>query len=314
MKKLAIFLSILLIIFLFTKSYKENPLPIIAIANYGQHSSLNDAIKGIELELKTQGYIKGENIEYVISDVAFDTALIPQMLSKLQGMKPVLIITMGTPISQYAKGNIKDIPLIFSVVTDPVEAGLVKEKNKSDGNMTGSSDKQNLKIMLNFAQTIKPETKTFGILYSTSESNDASLLKMMKEATDKKNIKLISIPITESREILSAMQKFKNSVDFIYVGSSGKIQPSLPLIAEEARKMNIPIINFDEGPVNDGLAIASFGVNYTKVGINTGKIAAEILKGKNIKDLPPTYPAKEDHAVFINTHKIKEYKIENVRN
>jgi len=285
-------------------------LPIIAIANYGSHSSLIASIRGFKDGMKKEGYIDGQNIKFEVADVNFDASLIPQMISKLKSYNPKVMVVMTTPIAQFAKGSVKDIPLIYSVITDPVEAGLIKDANTPESMITGSSEKQDIKLVLEFATKLIPSAKRVGILYSTSESNDIALVKMVKSAALSLNIEVVAIPVDQARDVSIAMQNFNGKVDFIYVGTSGPIQPTLPVIASLADKMKIPVINSDEGAVQDGLVLASFGVNYEKVGANAARLAAGFLNGKAIKDLAPIYPNIADHQGFINKRKANELGID----
>ncbi|MEM6339034.1 MAG: ABC transporter substrate binding protein [Pseudomonadota bacterium] len=130
-------------------------IPLIAIANYGPHSSLQETIDGIKSELSKLGYIENKNIRYEISDVNFETSLIIQMLRKLKASNPKLLVAISTPIAQATKNMIKDIPLVYADVTDPFEAGLYNPNEST--NITGASDKQDLKLMLKFATELLPD-------------------------------------------------------------------------------------------------------------------------------------------------------------
>lgn len=294
--------------YLGSKNKPKSKIPLVAIANYGPHFSLEDSIIGIKQELKDKGFIEGKNIEYKITDVGFDNSLIPQMVTSLYASKPSIMVAMTTPVSQFAKHYIKSIPLIFNVVTDPVVAGLLRNENMSEDNITCVSDKQDLTLLLGFAKSLIPSAKRVGLLYSTSEANDLALLKMLKEASDKENMELVSVPIDQVRDIEIRMQLFKDKVDFIYVGTSGPIQPALPSIAAIADKMHIPVFNANEEAVKQNMVLASYGVNYIKIGRNTGAIIAELLNGGKIS--LPVFPAKEDHKAFISKKKAEFLGIE----
>ena len=84
---------------------KKDELPLVAVANYGPHASLEAALAGLKQGLKGQGYIEGETVRFEILDVGFDHALIPQMINRLKAMKPDVMVTMTTPGSQVAKGR-----------------------------------------------------------------------------------------------------------------------------------------------------------------------------------------------------------------
>ena len=299
-KMLFLILIVIITIAIIVVRPKQSNRPLIAIANFGPHASLTASIQGIKDELTRKGFIEQKNIQYEIVDVGFDASLIPQMVSNLKSHHPRVLVAITTPVAQYAKGMIKDIPLIYSVITDPVAAGLIQIPNQSDGNMTGSSDKQDLNLLLKFAKQIFNDASKVGMLYSTAESNDLALVEMMKKAAIKSHMQLMAVPINQTRDIPMAMQSFKQKVDFIYVGASGAIQPALPVIAAESSKMHIPLFNMNEAAVKEHQVLASFGVNYHQVGVNTGKLIVGVLQGKSIASLSPIYPSTNDYQGFIS--------------
>jgi putative ABC transport system substrate-binding protein len=119
----------------------------------------------------------------------------------------------------------------------------------------------------------------------------------------------MAVPVDQSRDIPMRMQDFKGKIDFIYVGTSGPIQPALPIIASEAQKISIPVFNAEDQAVRDGLALASFGVNYESVGKNAGKLTAKVLKGENISDIAPVFPDHKDHKCFVNKKLAEKFGI-----
>lgn len=311
MKTKFLFITLFIIglaVIFFKNNDANNPnIPIIAIANYGPHSSLEDSIKGIKEELINQGYVEGQNIIYDIADINFDLSLIPQMITRLKANNPKIMVAVSTPIAQFAKHQIKDIPLIYNVVTDPVEAGLLKNDLQAEGNTTCVSDKQNLDLLLNFAKELIPNAARVGVLYATSEVNDIALVKMLESSASNLNMQVVSIAVDQARDVPMRMKSFKDKVDFIYVGTSGTIQPTLPAIIAEADKMMIPVFNANEEAVYNNQALASFGVNYIQIGRNTGKIIADILKHNKIS--PPIYPAVQEHQGFISKKKAEYFGI-----
>jgi len=284
-----------ILIFSFNYFKKDSTLPTIAIANYGPHSSLQDVIDGITEELKRLGYEDKKNINLEISDVNFDAALISQMISKLKSHHPKVFVALTTPVAQSTKNIVKDTPVIFSAITNPNEAGL--------SGIAGTSDKQDLGLLIKFAKKLLPQSKTIGLLYATGEANDTALLKMLGQASEREGMKLLAIPVDQTRDIPIRMQAFKGNVDFIYVGTSGPIQPALPTIAHEADKMHIPVFNMGAEAVEKNLVLGSYGVEYKKVGENTAYIVKRILDGENPNNIPPIYPEEKDHKGYISRKK-----------
>ena len=313
-----IIVSTIILVNLFHFRYTAR-LPTVVIANYGPHASLDAVVIGIEEQLAKEGFAQNKDLDYLfaqkkginylIKDIGFDPSLIPLLFTDIKKIKPKVLVVITTPVAQFAKGNIKDIPLVYSAITDPIEAGLIKRKNEPDKNMTGSSDQQDLQAFLKFTKKLLPRAKNIGILYATSESNDRSLVNAMRAAALNFHMNVVAIPVIQSRDVSTDVRAFSGKVDLIYVGSSGPIQPALPAIVVEAEKMHIPVFNVEEQAVRDGLVLASFGVNYKKVGENTGKLVAALLKGKNIKELPPIYPKSTDQHAVINKKQAEKFGI-----
>jgi len=285
---------------LINSNTSKEALPLVAIANYGPHSSLEATITGIKEGLTARGFIEGKTVRYVVSDVSFDTSLIPQMITQLAARKPRVLVTLATPVAQCAKGMVKDIPLVFAAITDPVSAELIKSEKASDQNMTGSSERQDLNALLAFARTLLPTARRIGLLYGTGENNDHALLGLIKAAAKRADMQLVALPVNAARDIPIVMQQFKGKIDFLYVGSSGTIQPALPTIAKIADDMAIPVLNVDQGAVEEGMVLGSFGVDFKRVGLHAGHLAASLIEGTPMKDLPPHYPTLEDHVAYLS--------------
>lgn len=281
----------------------------IAIANYGPHPSLQEVIQGIHDGLTEAGYKEGVDVSYDVSDVNFDPTLIPQMLTKLAADNPAVLVAIATPVAQAAKYQLKNTPLIFSAVTDPVQANLLKNKNQAENNISGASDQQNLDAFLSFAKKILPQAKTVGLLYASGEDNDRALLNMIEEATKKQGMSVMALPIDNPRDIPLRARQFKNKVDLIYVGASGPIQPSLPAIVAVADELKIPVFNVDPSAVQANQVLGSFAVSYHQVGVNTAKIIVRVLKGEKLVTISPIYPSLSDHRGFISQKKADQLGI-----
>jgi putative ABC transport system substrate-binding protein len=277
----------------------KQKIPLVAIINYGQIPPLVSSIDGIKKELSENGLIENKNIRYEIADIAFDHALIPQAVMNCKNHNPDVMVVVSTPIAQFAKGQISSTPLVYMAITDPIDAKLINSPKESVDNITGSSDMQNLDAFLTFAKAILPNAKAVGMLYATFDCNDSAQVNMMREAAKTVGVSVVAIPVDQIRDIPVRIQELKGKVDLIYVGASG-LQSALAVISSEAAKMNIPIFNIEEQSVRDGIAVASFGVNYESVGRNAGKLIMKLLNGRSVKDLPPLFPKIEDHKCFIN--------------
>ncbi len=311
-RKYILFITICLIgIIVFLSTTKLQPIhkTKIAIANWGKHISLERTIQGIKDGFNKAGYIEGEHFQYEILDAQFNQSLISSIITQLKKNNPTLLIALATPVAQIARNEITDIPIIFTDITDPLNSGLIEEDLKPLNNITGVSDQQDLDAFLDFVLKLIPRAEKIGILFSSSESNDRSLVKMMESAAAHHTMQVLAMPIEDSRNIQNIMQKFKNSVDLIYLGTSASIQNSISEIAHESDLLKIPIFNSDEEKVYSHQVFAAYTVSYYKIGLQTAKLALEILKGTKPENTNIFFPKLEDHSGYISKKKAEELGI-----
>lgn len=284
----------------------------IGIANFGEHPQLNAAIAGFKKALADNGFAEGKDVVYTESHTNFDASLVPQMIAKLQAENPKLLYTITTPVSQIAKKALagSGIPVIFAAVTDPVAAKLVPSWEAGDDGMTGATDLQDVKAVMEFTKKLLPNAKRFGVPYNPGEANDVALVEKIKEAAPAAGFEVVEVGIDNVNDIQQRIASLAGKVDVIYGPTSNLIQPAIPAVAAAARQAGIPVVNADDNAVREGVVPASFAVNYEQVGINAGKIAAEVLKGKDPKTIAPSRPAYEDHAATISKKAMAAFGIE----
>jgi putative ABC transport system substrate-binding protein len=288
----------------------KKDLPAIAIANLGPLKDLEISIHGIRDELTDSGFVDGKTIKIEYADVAFDQSLISQMIENFKNHKPKVVVAVTTPAAQFAKKKIRTIPLFFHSITDPVAAGLLRNRNQPDGNTTGTSDLQNVDGLLKFIKSVLPKAKTIGMLYLTSNSNDTIMIEIVKAAAPSFGLTIFAIPLEQPRDIPMRMQEFRGKVDMVYVGLSNAVLAALPAISSEAKEIGIPVFAAEDSVVREDLALASFGVKSESVGRNAGKLVAKLLNGSAVKDLTPIFPTIDNHECFINRKLAQRFSIE----
>ncbi|NIZ01178.1 ABC transporter substrate-binding protein [Thalassospira lucentensis] len=274
----------------------------VGIANFGEHPQLNAAIAGFKEGMSENGFVDGTDVTYSESHTNFDASLVPQMITKLQAESPKLIYTVTTPVSQIAKQLLagSGIPIVFSAVTDPVAAKLVPSWDEGDKNMTGASDLQDIAAVLEFTRKFLPDAKRLAVPYNPGEANDVALLEKVEELAPAAGFSVVPVGIDNVNDILQRITSVAGKADVIYTPASNLIQPAIAAVSAAARQIGVPIVNSDSSAVADGTVPASFSVDYKQVGLNAGKIAAEILNGKSPADIPPSAPTYETHAPLIS--------------
>ncbi|MCD8492875.1 MAG: hypothetical protein LRY51_13785 [Geovibrio sp.] len=154
----------------------------VGISQIVEHPALDATRKGIIDAVTACGYAEGKDIVYDVQIAQGNVATANQIAKKFVGDKNNLVIGIATPNSQSLKQVVEksglSIPVIFSAVTDPVGAKLVKSIEKPGGNITGVSDSPLLRLSLRFskssglrlkmsASSITPENRTAALLLTS---------------------------------------------------------------------------------------------------------------------------------------------------
>lgn len=284
----------------------------IGVANFGEHPQLNASIAGFKQGLAESGFVEGKDVTFSESHTNFDASLVPQMITKLQSEGPKLMYTVTTPVSQIAQKTLtgSGIPIVFTAVTDPAAAKLVPSWTEGGDGITGASDMQDIPAILEFAKKLFPNAKRIGVPFNPGEANDVAIVDTIKKAAADAGYEVVEVGVDNVNDIQQRIASLAGKADIIYVPASNLIQPAVPAVASAALQAGIPIINSDDSVVRNGTVPAAFSVNYTQVGVAAGKIAAEILKGKDPKTIAPWKPAYADHAPVISKKAMAAFKAE----
>lgn len=253
----------------------------IAIVQPMDHPSLNQIRETIIAELKAQGM--GDKVEIITKNANGDMNLLPSIMQELQNSKVDMIVPIATPAAQAAKGSTKTTPIVFSAVSNPVEAGLVTSFAETSGNITGVSNSIPIEDIFKLAATITPNAKTFGFVYNSSEINSTSGIAKARAYCDKNGIKYKEAPITGTADLQQAASSLVGQVDAFFTPNDNTVASAMPTYVKVATDAKIPIYAGADSMVKDG-ALATVGIDYTKLGKQTAAMIIRIVNGQTIKD------------------------------
>lgn len=263
------------------KAEKESGEKIkIGAIQYIEHVSLDNALRGFQDRLKEEGL----DVEVDVENLQGDQALATTAPKKFQSDDYKLVYAISTPAAQGAKtalSNKKNI--IYSAVTDPVEAGLIESPDKIT-NITGVNDAVSAKDQLESFLKIYPEVKTIGTIFSTNEVNSKVQVESLKKACDELGLELESVGINNINDIGQALSTLTEKIDAYYALTDNTVASAGPILAENLLKHKIPSLSAEEGQVSKGL-LMSEGVDYYEHGRQAGEMAIKLLKGEDIKNL-----------------------------
>lgn len=269
----------------------------VGITQIVEHPALDACRKGVMDKLKEYGYEDGKNIFYDIQIAQGNSATANQIAKKFVGDKKDIIVAIATPSALAVANATKKIPVVISAITDPVGAKLVKSLEKPGTNVTGTTDMSPVKEQLALFKTLGANVKNIGIIYNAGEANSRTLVNLAKDASKKLGLNIMEATVTNSSGVLLAAKSLVGKVEGIYIPTDNTVISALESVLQVTYENKIPLITGDTDSVVRG-SLASLGMDYYKLGLQTGEIVYKIIKGAKPADTP--VETLKDLELFVN--------------
>lgn len=268
----------------------------IAISQIAPHPSLDATREGFLAALKDAGIVEGQNLKVDLNNAQGEQSNNQAIAQKIASEKHDLVLGITTLSSQALAQKVKDMPVLFAAVTDPLDAKIISNLDKPGGNVSGASDTNPEQItqLMDFIAGNFPNVKTVGVVINEGESNAVIMTQKAEEALAAHNIKLVKAAVTNTSEVKQAAESLVGRADAIYITLDNTVVSAVDSIIQVANKNKIPFFSADRDTVEKG-AFATVGFKYYDHGYQVGQMAVEILKdGKNPGDMKVTVPDKLD--------------------
>lgn len=263
----------------------DSDMKTIGVLQYTEHAALDASYEGFIAALEDEGYVDGDNIHIEFKNAQGQNPTAQTIASQLVNSNVDLVFAIATPAAQAAYNATKDIPIVITAVTDPVESGLTKAWDVSGTNVTGTSDLTPVAKQMELITELVPEAKTVGVIYTTSEVNSEVQVKMAEEAASNLGLQVIRVGVTTVNDIPQAVASVIDKVDAMYAPTDNLIASSMPVLWNACLDKKVPIVAGVDTMVIDG-GIATEGIDYYQLGYETGLMAAQVLEGKDPSTMP----------------------------
>jgi putative tryptophan/tyrosine transport system substrate-binding protein len=268
----------------------------IGISQYAPHPSLDATKEGFLAALKDAGIVEGQNLKVDDNNAQGDASNNLAIAQKFGSGKYDLVLGIATPSALALADNVKETPVLFAAVTDPLDAGIVSSLDQPGGNITGASDTNPAAItqLMDFIAKHFTTVKTIGVVINEGESNSVVMAKQAETALAAHGIKLIKAPVANTSDVQQAAQSLVGRADAIYITLDNTVVSAVDAIIKVADENKIPFFSSDRDTVEAG-AFATVGFKYYDHGYQVGQMAVDILKnGKKPGDMKVTIPDKLD--------------------
>lgn len=281
------------------KVYKVGATQIV------EHPSLDAAYEGFQEALKEAGL----NVEYDFQSAQSDQNNVKPISDGFVADDVDLIFANSTASALGALQATSEIPIVFTSVTDAVDAKLVPSMEEPGGNITGVVDlhPKAIQSTVQFIVDYFPDASV-GMVYNAGEQNSVRQVDTVKEAAEGTGLTIEERTVANTAEVQQAATTLAGDVDVFYIITDNTVVSALDSVIGVANDQDIPLIVGEPDSLAKG-GFATFGIDYKTIGYRTGEIAAEILAGdKSPSDFPVEYPT--EIQLFINKQGAEEQGVE----
>ena len=256
----------------------------IGITQIVSHPALDSAREGFKAAFKEAGI----NAEFDEKNANGETTNSNLIANNFVSSKEDLIFAIATNAAQSVSQATNDIPVVFAAITDPQSAGILKN------NVTGVSDRMDVKQQLELLKKIAPNTKNVGVIYNSSEQNSKIQVEDLKKAAKELGLNIVEKSVVQANEIPQAVDNLVREADTIYLPTDNLVASVVSLITDKATAAKKIVFGAEAAHVKGG-ALITQGVSYYEIGKEAGKMAIEILKnGKKPSEIKfKTMPLSE---------------------
>jgi putative ABC transport system substrate-binding protein len=263
-------------------------------------------LEGLRQGLAQLGYEEGKQISFIIEDTKMETLDPVKSAMRLLEAKPHLFVTVGTSHTAAAKQVTGNIPIVFTILTEPVQSGFVAGYSSSKNNLTGVSNAvaalsgKRLELLKEMAPGMK---RALAVIF-VNESIAQKCFQSLVEPAKKLKVQIIRRDVTTKEELEKVLLDTpRGSVDAIFHVPSLFLRNHIALLVEKSKKDKLPFSVPTEELVKKG-ALVSYGEDSGLIGIQAARIVIKILNGIKPSEIPIETPERPLLALNFTTAKI----------
>lgn len=273
----------------------------VGIVQIVEHAALDVASKGFVDGMAAKGYKEGENVTYDRQNAQADQSNLHTIAQHFINKKVDLICAVATPAAQVVANATQDIPIVATAVTDYEAAKLIKSNAKPETNVTGTSDMNLVEAQLDLIIKLVPTVKTVGVIYNSSEINSQVQVDLLKGFAKDRKVEIKEATVNNVNDIQQAARSLIGNVEAIYVPTDNVLASAMPALTMVTEEAKLPVVS----GWDDANGIATIAIDYYKLGVQTGEMAADILSGKaKPQDMP--IQTQNEFTVIVNEANAKK--------
>lgn len=255
----------------------------IGVLQLLSHPALDAIYQGLQDELAS--YSKEISVELNLLNAQGDQSNLSIMAKQFVKEEVDLLVGITTPSAQSLAYETKEIPIVLSGISYPVEAGLVESESHPGGNITGVSDRTPIKQQLFLMKEILPQLNKVGVLYTASEDNSVRQVQEFTQLAQEMELEVKAFAVNNSNDIQQVTETLSSQVEAIFIPVDNLLASSMPTVIQVTDQFRVPVFPSADTMVKDG-GLVAIGVDQYQIGVETAKVILRIANGEKPEDMP----------------------------
>lgn len=272
----------------------------IGIVQLVSHGAGEAAADGFKQALLDSGLVEGETVTFIEQNGQNEQSNLESIAQSFISEDVDLICAVSTSTAQVMAAATDEIPIVGTAITNYEETRLVESNEAPGYNVTGTSDQNPIEKQGELLLNLVPDAKNVGIVYNASEVNSQLQVAHMTAYMQSRNVTVVESTFADINHMQQATQALVGKVDAIYLPTDNAVASSMAQVVTVAEDAKIPVICGAITQVEGG-GIATYGIDYYKLGYQSGEMALKILNGEaEPAAMPIEFANEDDLALVIN--------------
>jgi putative ABC transport system substrate-binding protein len=283
------------------RAQQTGKTPLIGVAAGFSEQAMRPLLDAFQKELRIHGWTAGTN--FTLDARYASGAYEAEQARALIARNPDVIVTQGTGMLTVVRRETRTIPIVFTMVPDPVSLGIVDNLARPGGNVTGFTNFE-FSIggkWLELLKELKPSLKHVLLIANPGNPNNVQFSRHIEAQGATFSLDVATAQVRNVDEMTAAIASAGQRPD----GAVLMLPDSLLVVnsarfAETATKHRLPAM----GPFrvfNDNGGLVSYGLNFTELYRQAATYVDRILKGEKPGELPIQAPTKFDLIINVKT-------------
>lgn len=259
----------------------------LQVVHFAESSMVDDAMTGLREALPKLGLVEGRDYDLTVRNAQGEMASLVSVLDAALATRPDVLLLTSTPTLQAALKRATGVPVVFTIVANPVLAGAGTSFSDHAPNVTGISTECDFAGMARAVRECLPRARRVGTLFNPGEANSVFNRDGMQKALAAAGIELVSIGTSTPAEIAdAALALTSRKIDAVCQVNGNMHDSGFSGIAQAARKAKLPLFAFTSTQAIKGGAAVAVARDYERAGADQARLAARILRGEKPASIP----------------------------